>query len=239
VSFLGEDALQVYVSDITREFEVETELFETLSMLISIFESIEEAIIILDDPDLTLQSANIATEKTFKMDRSAYKGKTLWHLIPNEADVEMLISDIWTKLPRDGILRYNFDMQRDDGVAFPAMHTITEVLSSSGKKIALMWIVTNMTQREYLNQALEEVEARYRILFERAGDVIFIIDVESFQIVDVNEVAEQHIGYSRSELIGKTIHDITPKDRHESLEMDINQLKQSITSPFQGLNLTK
>ena len=96
-----------------------------------------------------------------------------------------------------------------------------------------------MTQREYLNQALEEVEARYRILFDRAGDVIFIVDPDSYKIVDANEAAELHIGYSRTELIGKTIHDITPKDRHDSLEMDIKQLKESSTSTFQGINLTK
>lgn len=239
VNFLGKQALQVSIADITREFEVETELFETLSLLSSIFESIEEAIIILDDPDLTLQSSNASSEKTFKLNRSAYKGKSLWHLIANESDVEMLISDIWEKLPKEGVLRYNFEMKREDGVVFPAMHTVTEVHSSSGKKIAVMWIITDMTDREHLNQVLAEVEARYRILFDRAGDVIFIIDQDSLQIIDVNEAAELHIGYSRKELIGKSIQDITPKDRYEALEVDIERLKEHNTATFQGLNLTK
>lgn len=237
--FSAMNAIQVTISDLTREFAVETELFDTLSLLHSIFDAIDEAILILDDPELTLRSSNTATERTLKIDRAAYKGKTLWNLLADSADAGIIIDDVRNKLPKLGSLHYNFEMRRGDGVTFPALHYITEVKDSSGAKIGLMWIISDMSQRVYLNRALAEVESRYRILFDRAADPTFIIDMETFQIIDANRASEKQLGYKRTELIGKTMMDLTPADRHQDLKNDIKRLSTTRSSTIRGINLTK
>lgn len=52
-------------------------------------------------------------------------------------------------------------------------------------------------------------EIRYRHLFENANDAIFITDMETGRILDVNRYAERWLGYSRAELL---------QMRQESLE---------------------
>lgn len=58
---------------------------------------------------------------------------------------------------------------------------------------------------------VEENEKRYRALFERAGDAIFIIDAEGkkkFQIVAANPAAAGMHGYTVDELLGLKITDL-------------------------------
>jgi len=49
-------------------------------------------------------------------------------------------------------------------------------------------------------------------LFERARDILFVLDVESGRIIDANEAAELAYGYSRDELLGLTIFQLRAAD---------------------------
>ncbi len=239
ISIMGKEFLQVIISDLTRELAVETELFETLSLSNSIFNAIDEVVFILNDSDLTLQSSNLAMEQIFELDRASYKGKRLWDLISNKDDAKRVSDDIEKSLSKTGSLHYVFDMIRNDGIRFPALHSISEIKDSKNKRMAILWIVSDMSHNEYLNKVLAEIETRYQVLFNRAGDATLIIDFESRQIIDANHAAEEHLGFSRMELIGKTIFDITPPGRHQILEdiWPILQKKESQT--VRGFSLTK
>jgi len=52
------------------------------------------------------------------------------------------------------------------------------------------------------NRLLSESEARYRHLFNAAADPIFIVDLATRRIEDVNAAAQRLYGYAREELIG-------------------------------------
>jgi PAS domain S-box-containing protein/putative nucleotidyltransferase with HDIG domain len=57
--------------------------------------------------------------------------------------------------------------------------------------------------------ALAEAELRYRMIFEGAADAIFLVDVESLEIVDANLSACELFGYQYSEFIGRAVADIS------------------------------
>jgi PAS domain S-box-containing protein len=73
-----------------------------------------------------------------------------------------------------------------------------------------------------LEQALHDSERSYRRLFEAAQDGILILDLASGQVDDVNPFLEQLLGFSKSEIVGKTVGELSPfKDvvaNHEMLE---------------------
>lgn len=240
IKLKGDSALQIMLTDLTREYEIEMELFDTLTLLNSVFDAIEEAILILDEKDLTLRSSNIATTQKLKIDRAAYKDQTLWDLIAEPEEAEKFINDIREELPKNRILHFNFEIRRGDGVLIPAMHTVTNVRDGKGQTIAVMWIISDMSQRVYMKRVLAEVENRYRILFDRGGDATFIIDIETLQIIDANQAAEEQLGYARTELIGRTVLDITPSSRHAQLKADIALVGiRTASYTVQGVNLTK
>jgi len=59
-------------------------------------------------------------------------------------------------------------------------------------------------ERKQAEKALKESESRYRDLFERASDGIFVRDLEG-NIIEVNRAAAEITGYSASELTGMNI----------------------------------
>ncbi len=60
---------------------------------------------------------------------------------------------------------------------------------------------------EEWTKELGESEARYRLLVENANDAIYTLDAD-LRITDVNPFAEQAIGYSRDELIGRSFPEL-------------------------------
>lgn len=70
--------------------------------------------------------------------------------------------------------------------------------------------------------AMRESEEKYRYLFESNPQPMWIYDVESLAIIEVNDAAIVHYGYTRSEFLTMTLFDLSPPD-------DIPDLVKSIT----------
>jgi histidine kinase len=62
---------------------------------------------------------------------------------------------------------------------------------------------------------LRESEKKYRSLFDSGPDPIFVINHQSFDIIDANPRAVEVYGYSREELIGKPFVELAPEHTHE------------------------
>src|SRR5476651_278039 len=58
--------------------------------------------------------------------------------------------------------------------------------------------------------AIKASELRYRRLFETAQDGILILDVDTGRITDVNPFLFNLLGFSRSEIIGQTVGELSP-----------------------------
>ncbi len=69
-------------------------------------------------------------------------------------------------------------------------------------------------------QQIKESEKRYRYLFENNPMPMWVIDLETFRFLDVNEMAVLQYGYSRKEFLSMTALDIRP-------EKEVELFKQS------------
>ena len=73
-----------------------------------------------------------------------------------------------------------------------------------------------MAKRKKTENALRESEERFRILFEKAPDAIFIESL-SDRILDANAAASQMLGYNREEFQAMTVADLqAPELRGEA-----------------------
>jgi len=68
----------------------------------------------------------------------------------------------------------------------------------------------------------EKSEARFRGLFERTHDAVFISDPNMI-IVDVNDEAARLLGYTPKELIGMPYRDLVIPEQHGDLELRVGQ----------------
>ncbi|MBX3042472.1 MAG: PAS domain S-box protein [Candidatus Kapabacteria bacterium] len=69
-------------------------------------------------------------------------------------------------------------------------------------------LTTDVTEREEAVEKLIESESRFRSMFHNSLSVMFVIDPENGQIVDVNNAAVDFYGWSRDEMLSMNIAEI-------------------------------
>ncbi|MBU2645141.1 PAS domain S-box protein [bacterium] len=86
----------------------------------------------------------------------------------------------------------------------------------------------DITARKQGEEILRESEQRYRMLFERSSDAIFLVDLNTGRYLDGNAAAERLTGRSVSELKKLTVHDVAPSHAPERLQA-CSSAKQAMT----------
>jgi PAS domain S-box-containing protein len=87
------------------------------------------------------------------------------------------------------------------------------------------------------DQALRTSELSYRRLFEAAKDGILILDVDTGRINDVNPFLYKLLGFSRDEMIGKTVGDLSPFKDIESNQVMLERLQKNGYVRYENLPL--
>ena len=77
-----------------------------------------------------------------------------------------------------------------------------------GKERIILLAIEDITERKRLEDLLTESEERYRRIFETASDGIVLLEKRKGNIAHVNPAAEEMLGYSKEECIGKNLQDI-------------------------------
>ena len=84
-------------------------------------------------------------------------------------------------------------------------------------------------------EALGASELSYRRLFEAAKDGILILDAETGRIVDVNSFLYRLLGFSPSEMIGRTVGELSPFKDIGSNQAMLERLQQNGYVRYDGL----
>jgi PAS domain S-box-containing protein len=85
--------------------------------------------------------------------------------------------------------------------------------------------------------ALRSSEMRYRRLFEAARDGILILNVENGRITDVNPFLIEILGFSKSEMVGKTVGELSPFKDIEPNQVMLDRLKRDGYVRYEDLPL--
>lgn len=118
---------------------------------------------------------------------------------------------------RSGNFEILCQLARKDGQQFFASVTVT-CLVINNSSIGYSVIVRDVTGRREIEKVLEQSREKYKSLVELASDGIFIADLNG-RYTDVNTAGCRMLGYSREEIIGKTIADIIlPEERAQLQE---------------------
>jgi PAS domain S-box-containing protein len=95
----------------------------------------------------------------------------------------------------------------------------------------------DVTDLKRTDQALQASEKRYRALFEKANDAIFL-ETEDDAIIAVNQRACDLLGYSRAELLAMKVPDLqAPEVRGSSGTVIKGELGRHQDNPFEGLDV--
>jgi PAS domain S-box-containing protein len=86
-------------------------------------------------------------------------------------------------------------------------------------------------------RAVRASELSYRRLFEAAKDGILILDVDTRRITDVNPFLFHLLGFSQTEMIGKTVGELSPFKDMESNQVMLERLQKNRYVRYEDLPL--
>jgi len=86
--------------------------------------------------------------------------------------------------------------------------TVSLLREPAGTPRYFVSVIEDITERKQAEEDLKVSEVRYRRLFESAQDGILILNADTGQITDINPFLEEMLGYSKSEVMGKTLWEI-------------------------------
>ena len=104
-----------------------------------------------------------------------------------------------------GEIEVEATMRRKDGEVIWVQVSVSPVFSEAGRLIETQSIVIDITGRKNAENALVQSEKNYRSLLEHTQDGIYLFDPNTLKIVYLNDIGAERLGYTRDELIGKSI----------------------------------
>jgi PAS domain S-box-containing protein len=193
----------VIVQDMTEAKKAE----EVRARLASLVESADDAIF-TRTLDGTVIDWNAAAERQYGYTAAEMIGRSIDAIVPagRLAELEALTARV-----RSGERVQSFETvrRRKDGSELPVALTLSPIIDAAGRVI----------RQKALETALRRSEAAQRELFELAPEGIFVADLDG-RYTDVNGAGCRMLGFSREEIVAKSIADLIPPE-------DLDRLSRS------------
>ena len=210
-------------TDISGRKHTETQLKESLSIKRATLESTADGILVVN------KQAKVADYNNKLME--------LWNIPPDLLEQkddnqllqyisgQLLYPEVFVKKVRE--LYNNPDADDFDEIPFKdgrifECYSIPHRLE--GKSIGRVWSFRDITKRKRAEEALHESEERYKALFDRSLDCVFLIDFEG-HFLDANQASLDLVGYRREDILELTFVQLLAADQYMLAIQTIDEIK--------------
>jgi PAS domain S-box-containing protein len=154
--------------------------------------------------------ANAAAEKAFNTTRENLYGRTDEEIFPAEVAAQFRKNDELALMDEKGV-QVTETMKHIDGVLHYSLVNKFPIPGSDGNTSLIGGTAFDITERKQAEEALRESEERFHAILRQATAGIVRKDAEG-RFLFVNQAFCNMLGYTESELMGKTIWQFTQKD---------------------------
>ena len=187
--------------DITERKRMERALRQSEEQYRTLFESGLDGVFVIDAETMKIALGNERAAKMYGFDSAedapGVNPLDFVHPDDRERVLRIIVEDMFEKDLRQ--VNEFRTITTDGGVKW--VSAVGTAIEYQGRPAGLISIA-DITERKLAEEALRESEERLRAFIENAPDAIYVNDL-SGRFVDGNRKAEELIGYSREELIGK------------------------------------
>ncbi len=195
-------------------------------------------------PDLRFTYINPANERLFGHRPEEVIGRSIFDFMtPGSADyVREIVAERRERARRGERLEklmYEVEHVCRDGRIIWVEVVSNPVYDSQGRLTMFNGITRDITARKQAEQAFQDAETRYRLLFEHSPDGIVIINPVTAQFQEFNETAHRQLGYSREEFSRLSISDVEMDETPERIQAHITKVIQEGRDDFETRHRTK
>lgn len=187
---------------------LETELNNEKNKLSQLIESIGEGIGIVDENEIFL-FVNKSAEEIFEVPSGTLVGRSVKEFL-NEDDFR-LIKKQTEKRKKGETNRYELNIVTGEGNTRIIEVTGSPSFDPKGIYESSYGVFRDITEIKQAQNKIKESEELFKTLLNNAPLPIFYKDING-KYLGCNEQFEKFIGMTESEIVGKTVFDISPKD---------------------------
>lgn len=191
-------------------------------VLLTALESVPSGIVVTD-ADASIQWVNPAfLDLTgYPMDEAI--GRKPSELVKSGVQDTPFYEAMWSRLKSGAIWRGELVNRRKDGSRYDEELVIAPVPDEAGNTAHYVGIKLDVTERKRAQRALAQESERNEMLLRMATDGILIVDRDS-RIVEANNACCDMLGFTRAELVAKSMREIDVRHSPEQIESMANEL---------------
>ncbi len=206
--------------DITKKRIAEIALEESEKRYKAMFEVNHAPMILLDVETKRIVEANKSAGNLFGMPLEELRMKKITEInLMSEEEIEEKI-----KAALSGTMEHDFLIRVEDS-SIKHVEAFSSVIELKGKEY-IYSILIDVTAKVEALLSLEESENKFRLTFETMPDPVIITEMETGKMVDVNKAFEEISGYSKNELIDKTLLDLSLWKNDGERELILEQFRK-------------
>lgn len=202
----GKLLLHSIVLDITERKRAEEALRERERVLQSLFSATLTGVALLKDRKV--QKVNAGLCRITGYSETELLGQSTRILYPDEDEFSRAGQELYKLLAQEGLGVRETQLQHKDGAIIEALLCVSPFDPEDLAAGACLTVV-DITERKRVEADLRQSRAKYLSLFDQSFEGIYLHDLEG-RILDVNQMASQQSGYSRSELLQMTVFNLHP-----------------------------
>jgi PAS domain S-box-containing protein len=225
------------VRDITERKQMEAKLQHTTKRLQTLLETAREGIITADQQE-NITFVNKAFAEIVGYEESELLGLSTATFLDEEGRKKIAEE---TELRKKGATsRYELTMYRKNGEPRIVQLSASPLWNEDGGYAGSSGIVTDITERRKMEEALRESEEKTRNILQSSPDAIAVTDLNG-TMIDCNQAALKLAGVSsKEELLGKnTFNLISPKEYEKSMKNMEILLEQGTVRDFEFTFIAK
>jgi len=208
IGFVEPDMVLVHTEDVTARKEIEEKLAQSEARLWTILESIPFDLLLIDD-----SGRYVMQNAASKIAWGDVTGK-----LPEEVADSAETLAVWLDNNRkafSGEVVRGETSYKISGVERHLYNIIAPVYSGGGIR-GITIVNIDITELKRAEKALRESEEKYRFLVENTGTAVSFWDTEG-RLLLANRIAAHYFGSTPAQMIGKTAHDLLPKDQADKV----------------------
>jgi PAS domain S-box-containing protein len=188
-----------------RDITQRQRTFEKISLQAQLLDAVDAAVI-ASDPDGSIIEWSAGAEQMLGWSREKAVGDLAMTELLAFQDADQMAQIVQT-LRRDGRWEGELDVRRKDGTTLPALVRSALYHTEGGDPAGFVGVAVDLTEQVHARRNLEAAHDHLRAITESMGEALFTVG-ETGDLRYMNRAAEELLGWTREEAIGRSTHEL-------------------------------